>query len=166
MLNFLTSILDEHPRTQHIVVNSNGVIFLTTRFREVATSFAGSDIVELQRMAPGEAEAFLTKLVFKNLRSDREATTQLLEELTWLPLAITQAAAYINRGNIPTSRYLELMRKTKTDRMNLMKRPFYDSTRYSESFNAVAASWTISFKRSRTPNLPLLNCWNSWLILS
>jgi hypothetical protein len=76
----------------------------------------------------------------------------LLEELNWLPLAITQAAAYINKTDISTSRYLELMHGTEKDRMNLVSRHFHDRTRYPELRNAIAATWLISFNKIRDSN--------------
>ncbi|KAJ5649352.1 uncharacterized protein N7484_003075 [Penicillium longicatenatum] len=124
----------------------SGVMLLTTRSREVAVSFAERDIIEIQKMMPAEATALFEKVVDKALLCGRQSTAQLLEELNLLPLAITQAAAYMNRNNILTSRYLELMHGTEHDRIGLMSRHFHDHTRYPDT---VATTWLISFKRIR-----------------
>ncbi|SPB47324.1 unnamed protein product [Aspergillus niger] len=134
---------------EYLPVSRRGVMLLTTRSREVAVSFAEKDIIEIQKMMPAEANAFVQKVMGKDLLCDQETTTQLLEELNLLPLAITQAAAYMNRTNISTSRYLELMHGTEHDRIGLMSRHFHDRTRYPGLQDAVATTWLISFNRIR-----------------
>ncbi|KAJ5553447.1 hypothetical protein N7494_002825 [Penicillium frequentans] len=131
---------------EYLPVSRSGVMLLTTRSREVAVSFAERNIIEIQKMMPAEATSFVEKVVDKGLLCDRQTTTQLLEELNMLPLAITQAAAYMNRNDISTSRYLELMHGTEHDRIGLMSRHFHDHTRYPD---AVATTWLISFNRIR-----------------
>ncbi|KAJ5727960.1 hypothetical protein N7493_005780 [Penicillium malachiteum] len=128
-------------------ISNNGVMLLTTRSHEVALSFAGRDIVELQPMTTEEGIAFLTKIVGENFLGDRNSTIQLLEELNFLPLAIVQAAHYICRNGGTATRYLQLMHKTEKDRMSLASREFYDRTRYRGLTNALATTWLISFKQ-------------------
>jgi tetratricopeptide (TPR) repeat protein len=132
---------------QYFPTSSNGVTLLTTRSREVALSFAGWDIVELQKMTTEEGTAFLTKIVGEDSLCDQNSTIQLLEELNFLPLAIVQAACYIRRNGGTAARYLQLMHKTEKDRMRLASREFHDSTRYRRLANAVATTWLISFNQ-------------------
>ncbi|KAJ5151400.1 uncharacterized protein N7482_010652 [Penicillium canariense] len=132
---------------QHFPASKNGVTLLTTRSREVAMSFAGRHIVELQKMTIEEGIAFLTKIVGEESLCGKESTIQLLEELNFLPLAISQAAYYICRNDGTTTRYLEIMQKTEKDRMRLASRNFHDSTRYRKMPNAVTTTWLISFNQ-------------------
>ncbi|KAJ6030968.1 hypothetical protein N7460_010030 [Penicillium canescens] len=132
---------------QYFPASDKGVTLLTTRSREVALSFAGRDIVELQNMTTEEGIAFLTKIVGEDSLCDQSSTIQLLEELNFLPLAIAQAAHYICRNDATSTRYLELMRKTEKDRMRLASREFHDSTRYRRMPNAVTTTWLISFNQ-------------------
>ena len=132
---------------QYFPTSNNGITLLTTRSREVALSFAGRDIVELQKMTTEEGIAFLTKIVGEDSLHDQNSTIQLLEELNFLPLAIVQAAYYICRNGGTTTRYLQLMHKTEKDRMRLASREFHDSTRYRRMANAVATTWLISFNQ-------------------
>ncbi|KAJ6028290.1 hypothetical protein N7540_003866 [Penicillium herquei] len=135
---------------QYFPSSEQGITLLTTRSYDVAISFAGTDVFELQKMTPQEGMAFLAKIVGKDLLSGDESTSmQLLEELEFLPLAITQAAYYISRNKGTTTRYLELMHKTEKDRIRLAKRDFHDSTRYRKNSNAVATTWLISFSQIR-----------------
>ncbi|KAJ5881757.1 uncharacterized protein N7529_000429 [Penicillium soppii] len=132
---------------QYFPASNNGVTLLTTRSREVALSFAGRDIVELQKMTTEEGIAFLTRIVGEDSLCDQQSTIQLLEELNFLPLAIVQAAYYICRNGGTATRYLQLMHKTEKDRMRLASREFHDSTRYRRLANAVATTWLISFNQ-------------------
>ncbi|KAJ5634214.1 hypothetical protein N7528_002056 [Penicillium herquei] len=134
---------------QYFPSSEQGITLLTTRSYDVAISFAGTDVLELQRMTPEEGVAFLAKIVGKDVLSSDESTMQLLQELEFLPLAITQAAYYISRNKGNTARYLELMHKTEQDRIHLAQRDFHDSTRYRKKPNAFATTWLISFNQIR-----------------
>ncbi|KAJ5532275.1 hypothetical protein N7494_008827 [Penicillium frequentans] len=131
------------------VSENNGVTLFTTRSREVAVTFASSDIVELGKMTLAEGEAFLTKIMGKDLLCSPQLTTQLLEELHFLPLAIVQAAFYMSKLGVNISKYLEIMHNTEKDRADLASRDFHDRTRYASLPNAVMATWTISFEQIR-----------------
>ncbi|OQE41176.1 hypothetical protein PENCOP_c005G05928 [Penicillium coprophilum] len=132
---------------QYFPASNNGITLLTTRSHEVALSFAGRDIFELQKMTREEGIAFLTKIVRKDSLYDQNSTRQLLKELNFLPLAIVQAAYYICRNGGTTTRYLQLMNQTEKDRMRLASREFHDSTRYRRMANAVATTWLISYNQ-------------------
>jgi tetratricopeptide (TPR) repeat protein len=130
--------------------SENGLIIFTTRHQEVAVSLADSDVIELEEMDRQEAVSFLEKsLVRKHLLGNDTTTTELLDELTYLPLAIAQAAAYLNRNRIPISEYLRLLRNTEQDIISLMSQEFRDNTRYKNSANAVARTWLVSFDQIR-----------------
>jgi hypothetical protein len=47
-----------------------------------------------------------------DLLEDRKAVMTLLQQLTFLPLAIAQAAAYVNRTGITLADYVSLLKKT------------------------------------------------------
>jgi hypothetical protein len=119
---------------------------------EVGLAVAENDVVELREMDPQEAEDFLrNSLVRKQRLKDEAMTEALLRGLAYLPLAITQAAAYMNRNkHVSIKRYIDLLRGTEQDVVSLMSREFHDSTRYQGSQNAVATTWLVSFERIQT----------------
>ncbi|PSN58794.1 hypothetical protein BS50DRAFT_605499 [Corynespora cassiicola Philippines] len=128
--------------------SEGGVTVYTTRTQEVAVSLARSDILELGAMSrPDAADFFEKSLVRKELLRDSAAASELLDELACLPLAIAQAAAYLNMNKTPIARYLRLLRSTEQDMVGLMSREFRDGTRYQGSANAVATTWVVSFKQ-------------------
>ncbi|KAL8299083.1 hypothetical protein RB593_009136 [Gaeumannomyces tritici] len=130
--------------------SEDGLVLFTTRSREVAVSVAGSDVVELSEMDPQEAADYLEKLLIrKGLLLDEGESTKLLKELTYLPLAITQAAAYLNTIQVSIAEYLKLLRGTDQNAASLMSREFRDNTRHKGSRNAVATTWLVSFDQIR-----------------
>lgn len=123
-----------------------GRVLFTTRSNEVALQVSDGEPLELGEMKPAEALKFLEKSInSKLLLADHSVVSELLEELTYLPLAMAQAAAYLNRNKVTIARYLELLRGTEQEMTSLLSREFHDRTRYRGSQNAVATTWRVSF---------------------
>jgi tetratricopeptide (TPR) repeat protein len=140
-------IVDYLPKSE------NGVMLYTTRTMEVAVSLTQYDVLELEAMDRRDATDFLSKsLIRKELLRDRAMTDKLLDELTCLPLAIAQAAAYLNMNRTTTAKYLQLLHSTEQDLIGLLSREFRDNTRYKGSSNAVATTWVVSFSQLRERN--------------
>jgi hypothetical protein len=123
--------------------NENGHILFTTRSQDIALKVAPTNIVKLEKMDSGEGRQYLSTQLDET--SDDEAAEMLLDQLTHLPLAITQAAAYMKRNGISIRKYLELLDKTESNKTKLMSWKFYDEYRYDKSQNAVALTWQVSF---------------------
>ena len=135
---------------QYLPENENGLTLFTTRHGEMAQSLAGSDTIDILEMDPEEAEIFLkASLKGVELLQDTTIITELLKELTYLPLAITQAVAYMNSMKLPIKEYLRLLRNRDQNTVALLSREFYDNTRYKNIKNAVAATWLVSFDQIR-----------------
>jgi hypothetical protein len=91
----------------YLLENEKGLILFTIRSIEVAVSVAVDSIIELHDMDQHKAKSFLDRsLLWKDLLYDKATVTELLEELTYLPLAITQAIAYLNRNQVSIAEYL------------------------------------------------------------
>ncbi|KAJ5647193.1 hypothetical protein N7490_003565 [Penicillium lividum] len=88
-----------------------GLILITTRFQEIAIELADRRLV-LKGMSPQEGKILLTHALD---RKDQDGMEQLLEELTYLPLAIAQAVAFINRNSTTVTRYIELLKKPEQE---------------------------------------------------
>ena len=141
---------DEPGITHYLPEKEDGLILFTTRHREAAVSLAGIDFVEVKEMDRRDAVTFLEKSLFrKDLLRDEAVTVELLDEVNYLPLAIAQAAAYLNTNQIFIQEYLQLLKSTEQDMVSLLSREFHDSTRYKNSENAVATTWLVSFDQIR-----------------
>jgi hypothetical protein len=65
------------------------------------------------------------------------------------PLAIAQAAAYLNMNRMTITRYLWLLHNTEQDLVGLVSEESRDDTWYKGSANAVATTWIVSFSQLR-----------------
>ncbi|KAK2669578.1 Nucleoside phosphorylase domain [Fusarium oxysporum f. sp. vasinfectum] len=127
-----------------------GYILYTTRSREVAVSVAQNNIVELSEMDDQDAKTLLkSSLIEKDQMQDTALIDRLLHELAYLPLAITQASAYMKVNEVSVKEYLHLLQNTEQDMVELLSCGFRDSTHYDSSQGAVATTWIVSFKQIR-----------------
>lgn len=152
-INF-SSYLPRHPR---------GSILVTTRSRQAAFGLTGRDdrIIKVERMGKDDATALLKKKLPHDASADHDWTT-LVETLEYLPLAITQAAAYvtIKAPAMTISKYLEHFRRSEADQTSLLGKHSQDLRRDPDVPNAVAVTWQISFdqiKRHDPPAADLLS---------
>ncbi|RBR22367.1 uncharacterized protein FIESC28_04561 [Fusarium coffeatum] len=122
------------------------IILLTTRSGQVAEAFAQSDVIDIEQMDQKESMVLLEKsLVRKQLLQDETSVIKLLTYLTFLPLAITQAAAYLNQTRAPIRTYLGLLQNAEHKDPSVLDREFRDNTRYKGSQNAIGTTWIVSF---------------------
>jgi tetratricopeptide (TPR) repeat protein len=80
---------------------------------------------------------------------DDKATLDLLQKLTYLPLAIVQAVAYINKNQITLSQYATLLDDTEQNIIDVLSKEFEDEGRYEGTKNPIATTWLISFEQIR-----------------
>ena len=86
--------------------SNRGTILFTTRSRKAAGDLTQSSVLELNDMSKAEARQLLAWRITKQaLLNNETAVDELLEILTYLPLAIVQAAAFINNNDISVSGY-------------------------------------------------------------
>ncbi|KAJ6039423.1 hypothetical protein N7499_004385 [Penicillium canescens] len=123
-----------------------GSIFFTTRTVQAAQYFASQDVLHIPEMDEQEATCMLKKLLInQDLINDGKTMCQLLKRLTYLPLAIVQAAAFINQNSTDLVRYIALLDGQEQDVIDLFSEEFEDNGRYKSSRNPVAATWLTSF---------------------
>jgi len=133
----------------YIPTSSKGSIVFTTRDRKGAVKLARSNVIEIPEMDEDTAAEVLSKaLIDPTILHDPQTTTNLLTQLTCLPLAIVQAATYINKTGLSVLEYLSLFEDTKEeDIIEVLSEDFEDDGRYKESNNPVATTWLISFEQ-------------------
>ncbi|KAF2189111.1 HET-domain-containing protein [Zopfia rhizophila CBS 207.26] len=135
-------LLDYLPKSRQ------GSILFTTRDRKVATKLASQNVVEVQEMNSEMALKLLQKcLIGDDVAACQTDTETLLAQLTYLPLAIVQAAAYINANGTSIADYLSLLDEQDESMIELLSEDFEDDGRYRNIKNPVATTWLISFER-------------------
>jgi len=135
-------LIDYMPR------NKNGRVIFTTRDRKAAVKLAHQNVIEVGKM-PEEISTQMLRnfLIHKELVDSRPADTKaILTWLTHLPLAIAQAAAYINENGVTLADYLTLVQCQEQEVIELLTEEFEDDARYSDMKNPVATTWLISFQ--------------------
>ncbi|KAJ0421164.1 hypothetical protein BJY00DRAFT_112332 [Aspergillus carlsbadensis] len=134
--------------------NDAGRILFTTRNRKLAVKLAASNVVHLPDMDEDTALQMLHRLLIRmELLQDKESTAALLAQLCYLPLAISQAAAYINENDITAlSDYLSLLDSQEQDLVSLLSEDFEDDARYADVQNPVTSTWLVSFYQVQSMN--------------
>lgn len=138
------------PLIDYLPKSNQGAILFTTRDRKLAVKLAQQNVVEVPAMEEGAAAQLLGKcLVDPKLVDSQEDTSAMLSQLTYLPLAIVQAAAYINENGIAIADYLSLLAEQEEEVIDLLSEEFEDDGRYRDVKNPVATTWLISFEQIR-----------------
>ncbi|TLS20402.1 uncharacterized protein PpBr36_11190 [Pyricularia pennisetigena] len=74
---------------------------------------------------------------------------ELLEFLTYLPLAIIQAASYMNVTTVSVSEYTRLLKNTPGDMIKLLETEWEDNNRDPKQTHAIVSTWVVSFEQIR-----------------
>ena len=109
-------------------------------------------------MSKKEAFMFLRGQVPERYLPDESSDAfRLIDELTYLPLAIAQAAAYLNENpQLTLPEYLQhledaednmVLKDVDEDMAGVLDHEFSDGTRYPDSSNAVATTWVLSMNQ-------------------
>lgn len=133
--------------------SENGRILYTTRNRELAVELTFSNIISIPDEDRQTAWSILESLLLqKHLLEDHGTTAALLEKLAYLPLAIAQAAAYINKKCISLSIYFTLLQKEEQTAVELLSENFRDLGRYKGIENPVITTWLVSLRQIQQQN--------------
>ncbi|KAH7074890.1 kinesin light chain 1 [Paraphoma chrysanthemicola] len=136
--------IDLLPTSKH------GSILFTTRSRKAATKLARKNVVFVDEMTDAMSKDLLRKsLINEDLLEDEEAVEDLLRKLAHLPLAIVQAAAYINENDINLADFASLLDDTEQNVIDVLSEEFEDEGRYADIKNPIATTWLISFDQIR-----------------
>ena len=139
------------PLSDFLPQSPNGSILITSRSQDVARRLTGRGdyLVEVKSMDEGEALALLQTKLGSN--ANGHDAIELLQALDFMPLAITQAAAYIEQRapRMTISRYLEEVRRSDHDRSCLLMKDVGDGRRDGRASNSIIATWQISFAHIR-----------------
>ncbi|KAL4755150.1 hypothetical protein BDW72DRAFT_55081 [Aspergillus terricola var. indicus] len=137
------SILEFIPESQR------GVVIVTTRDRAAGVRFtkgAAKALIEVTPMTSEEAKLLIKSNVTDQILEEDELD-RLSELLGHLPLAIVQAAAFIQENSMSVSEYIELYNDSEETRMDLLCEPFETLGRDTGVPNAVATTLIVSLEQ-------------------
>ncbi|KAJ4135334.1 hypothetical protein NW765_009305 [Fusarium oxysporum] len=146
--------IETPPLTDCIPFSLKGSVLFTTRNRKVAIRHAETNVILLEMMTAVDAKRlFINSLLRQEVLKDAAATERLLDLLGCLPLAIVQAAAYINENDTTIAEYSDLYTGSEAEVMEVLSEHFEDHGRYrtggSSIKNSIATTWLISFSQIR-----------------
>lgn len=124
---------------------SRGSVLVTTRDRRVGERISGRQRpIDVTPMTATDSKELLRSKMLEEQWCEADAMT-LVQELSYLPLAITQAAAFISENNLTVSEYLETLFAGDEDAKELLSEHLEDSRRDLDTDNSVMRTWKLSF---------------------
>ncbi|KAH8894724.1 hypothetical protein GQ53DRAFT_780118 [Thozetella sp. PMI_491] len=146
------SLSQEESFGQYVPESTYGSILVTTRNKQAGIKLAkGKPPIEVHAMDDHESE----QLLRANLTEIDATSSQLLtlsSRVEHVPLALAQAAAFIEANSMAVSQYLELLGRSDQNLVDLLSEEFETVGRDSEIPRAVAETWILSFEQIQRQN--------------
>ena len=136
---------------EYIPQSFKGSILYTTRNRDIGVDLALDRVpITVPSMDAEEAQALLGQ----RIRAESTETEQLelFGELVYLPLAISQAAAFMAKRRKSVAEYIKLYRGSESTRIKLLGQRFNYHGREARPLESVVTTWWISFNYIKTEN--------------
>ena len=127
----------------------NGSIIITTKDRHVARILTdrAHETIMIDRLSSKDALTLFRAKLPGDAKLDDAVELQILEILEYLPLGITQAAAYIDYSNISLYEYLLELTESETGLLKILDEEHVDHRRGLDSPNSVLRAWKLSFEK-------------------
>lgn len=130
----------------------HGNILVTTRNKQVGVDLTlGQPPIKVDRMDENESEHLLQTRLGDESFSHTDLSN-LSTKLDHVPLALTQAAAYIEKNSIQVSKYLQLLDEGDQSFVKFLGKNFKTVGRYPEIPRAITQTWMLSFQMIQRQN--------------
>lgn len=131
---------------EYLPRNKNGRVIVTTRDRRLGEKLVGREsLISVALLSDEEAIKMLERNV-NSMSKEHNDAVDLVAELGNLPLAITQASAFISQNNITVKEYLASLRADDFEMKELLDQDHYDVRRDCETQTPVLRTWKMSFQ--------------------
>jgi tetratricopeptide (TPR) repeat protein len=146
-------MLTKPPRETHSAALASfvprsflGQIIITTRDAHVGHVITqGKAPIDVHSLSIEDAESLFCSNLLYESEPNEKVLQQIVSILDCLPLAITQATAYINWNRISIDQYLAELSESDTALQALLSEDQYDMRRGFDRINSVVRSWKLSF---------------------
>ena len=136
---------------EYVPQSSKGSIIYTTRNMDIGMDLAlDRSPITVPSMDAHEALALLGQTI--RAESTETERLDLLEELVYLPLAISQAAAFMAKRRKSVAEYVKLYRDSESTRIRLLGQRFNYHGREARPLESVVTTWWVSFNYIKTEN--------------
>ncbi|PNP56058.1 hypothetical protein THARTR1_03583 [Trichoderma harzianum] len=134
---------------EYIPHGPGGTVLWTSRDEQIVNLVGPLRGVLISHMGIKEAENLLAMTRREDIRADEiKEAKLLLQELQWLPLAISQAGSYMLRTSTPIKKYLSKLLEGES-RWDMLKQSQHDRHRRPDVPNSVLETWNISISHIR-----------------
>ncbi|MEU0304342.1 FxSxx-COOH system tetratricopeptide repeat protein [Streptomyces sp. NPDC006175] len=129
-------------------LSPSGCALITTRRRDAALSGDTRRLVPVGLFTPEEASSYLLRVLTAHDRQEAEAElAELAADLGHLPLALSQAAAYLVDAALDCAAYRALLAERATRLTDMVPEP---AALPDDQMATVAAAWSLSIERADT----------------
>jgi len=137
------SLIDYLPRR----LSPQRLLIITTRNRHLGEELVKGEIcVEISPFSSQEARELLRSKLREDIDLlDTSSLERLLNVLGHIPLAITQAAAFMNRNSMSLQKYLAALEKDEQNLVDHLSEDLRDHRREPGFPNSVFRTWKLSF---------------------
>lgn len=138
---------------------AHGAVLLTTRDKKVGIGMVKRmhSLLQVRRMGDLEAVDLVRKILEDEDEYTKEDITELATKLEYIPLALTQAAAFIWENTWGIQTYLRLYEQSRVNALELLGQSATSTLAEDEARNAVTTTWMMSFTRIKEQNLLAAN---------
>ncbi|KAF2249838.1 TPR-like protein [Trematosphaeria pertusa] len=140
-----------HDLSSYLPPSRHGSVLVTSRTKQAASRLVEkSDIIQIEPMDDAGARALLNKKLGDTVNKDGMA--DLAAALEYMPLALVQAAAYIQKRapRCSVRQYLEEFEKSDKKKTSLLDYEAGNLRRDGEARNSIIITWQISFDHIRS----------------
>jgi tetratricopeptide (TPR) repeat protein len=123
----------------------HGSLVITTRNKKLGSELTdGQDPIDVLPFERAEAELLLESKMLKGYW-DVAVARDLLEVLGYIPLAITQAAAYMRQNRVSMEKYLKALSQSDSNLVEHLTTELLDPRRRRDTPSSVFLTWKLSF---------------------
>jgi len=136
-----------HPLISTFLPRSaNGFMITTTRDKRIGQRLTDrEEEIMITPLASRDAEQLLRSKIPRLENVNDEDIQILVEILGNIPLAITQAAAFIQENSMTVKTYIQELKASDSDLQDYLDENLPDPRRYPGSENSVTRTWKLSF---------------------
>ena len=136
--------------SDYFPVSERGSILITSRNWQVGINFragpAVENVIRVTALDYTESLALMAAILGEDDLPETSKRRNLADELGGIPLAIVQAASFIQENESTVGRYLEMYEASDEEKVQLLSEKFEDGTRDAELKNLIATSWMVTYE--------------------
>jgi hypothetical protein len=156
------------PLINYLPRGKHGSMLVTTRNSQLGKTItkARKKPIDVPIFGSNDSVALLRSKVSEDDEITIEDSKEITSILCHLPLAITQAAAYLDQNEISVAEYLALLKSSKADTVDLLVRESHDDSRDPDIQNSVFHTWKSLSIKFRGSTLALHQSFPRWPYLT